>query len=94
MQTTFEQDAVMRQAAKQPTLSRVAKPDRFLGKHKTESGKKKARKSSNLRQEQDKWHHMKKSFFFRENTGKNLPRLEVLNSYGESCHPLLPQTRI
>lgn len=66
----------MRQAARQPTLSRVPETRQVLGKHKTESGKKKARKPSNPRQEQEKWHQMKKSFSYRENTGRISLRLK------------------
>ena len=59
----------MRQAH---TLSRVGETRPVLGKQKRESGKKPARKPSNLRQEGEKWHQMggKEVFFFRENTSR------------------------
>lgn len=81
--STFEQDTVMRQAARQPTLSRVAETRQVLGKHKTESGKKKARKPSNPRQEQEKWHQMKKSFSLGETQAESPSGWSVKFIWGE-----------
>lgn len=65
----------MIQAARQATLSRAAETRLVFARFLLLLPQKKARKSSNLKQDEAA-SDLEKVFFFRENTSRNLPGFE------------------